>query len=322
MKKGIYLFSSLYLLVSCTINIGPGNSNSNNIDSLESDNGLKISIKIPGSSITSSSDSISSNSSLNSRESITSLSSSFSSSNSTWENSEVEKYYVNIDFSLTGTKLLASLEKLLDSTDNETFTYKGLFDVFKYSDADPDNVNSGYIVSFYSGNKAKEGSMNREHTWPNSRGGFLLEKDPHVIRPTINAENSARGNSFFNENGSWDPASFDNPKYRGIAARIIFYGACKAYSEGLYLVDKTDDPRLSSTNSITKKNWNPTMGKLSTLLKWNLEYDIDDTEILRNDVLYNKFNHCRNPFIDNRDLACQIWGDTNDETAKVCNKNK
>lgn len=297
MKKGIYLFSSLYLLVACSTNIGPSGINSNNV--IDSEN---VSLDSSASSETYSSESIS--------------------SNSTWENSEVEKYYANIDFSLTGTKLLASLEKLLDSTDNETFTYKGLFSVFKYSDADPDNVNSGYIVSFYSGNKAKEGSMNREHTWPDSRGGFLLEKDPHVIRPTINAENSARGNSFFNENGSWDPASFDNPKYRGIAARIIFYGACKAYSEGLYLVDKTDDPRLSSKNSVTKKNWNPTMGKLSTLLKWNLEYDIDDTEILRNDVLYNKFNHCRNPFIDNRDLACQIWGDTNDETAKVCNKNK
>ncbi len=47
------------------------------------------------------------------------------------------------------------------------------------------------------------------------------------------------------------------------------------------------------------------MGKLSNFLKWNLEYPIDETEILRNEVLSGtrkvkgkSFSFNRNPFID------------------------
>lgn len=326
MKKSLFLLSIL-LLVSC--------SGTNVISSIvsSSEGQPSINIIIPG--LTSSEEissengktsvsivkpSTGTNSSASSNSSILSET---ESSGSAWGNETVANYYKSIDLTKTGTALMKDLEKLLDDTDNNSFTYDGMFDIFKYSDdANPENPGSGQIVSFYSGKVSTKASMNREHTWPNSRGGSKLERDPHVIRPTISSENSARGNDFYNENASWDPASFNNEKYRGIAARIIFYGAVKAYTEGLYLVDKTNDPQLSSNNSVTGKKWNPTMGKLSTLLKWNLEYDIDDTEILRNEVLYgDRFNHCRNPFIDNRDLACQIWGDTNADTQKVCNKN-
>lgn len=226
---------------------------------------------------------------------------------------KVASYYKNVDFSLKGQSLLVALDDLLDSTSNNSFTYKNLFDVFIYSDVDPNN--SSKMLGFYSGTSASRSEMNREHTWPNSRGGSYVEKDPHVIRPTLTKENSSRGNDFFNENGKWDPGTFGNYKYRGIAARIIFYAAVKGQDYGLHLIDKNDDPRTSS-------GWNKTMGKLSTLLKWNLEYDIDETEITRNEVLYTKFNHCRNPFIDNRDLACRIFGDTNSETLKVCSRKK
>lgn len=227
-------------------------------------------------------------------------------------------YYSSIDFSKSGTELLKDLEKLLDNTDSTSFTYKKLFDVFRYTDVDPKNPNNGKIISFYSGTPSTESNMNREHTWPDSRGGNIVERDPHVIRPTIKSENSARGNSFFNENASWDPNSFKNEKYRGIAARIIFYAAVKAHTEGLYLIDLKDDPITNTTNNVTNSKWNPTMGKLSTLLKWNLQYDIDATETYRNEVLYTKFKHCRNPFIDNRLLAVKIWGNYNAETREIC----
>lgn len=323
MKKSLFLLSVL-LLASC--------SGTNAISSSEGK--PSINIIIPGFTSSEETSSENSKTSVSIVKPSTETNSSSSSANSSilsetessgsvWENETVANYYKSIDLTKTGTALMKDLEKLLDDTDNTSFTYSGMFDIFKYSDdANPENPGSGNIVSFYSGKVSTKSSMNREHTWPDSRGGFKLEKDPHVIRPTISSENSARQNFFYNENSSWDPASLNNEKYRGIAARIIFYGAVKAYTEGLYLVDKTNDPQLSSTNSVTGKKWNPTMGKLSTLLKWNLEYDIDDTEILRNEVLYgDRFNHCRNPFIDNRDLACQIWGDTNADTQKVCNKN-
>lgn len=217
-------------------------------------------------------------------------------------------YYNQISDELRGKDLLLQLDNLLDSTSHPTinFTYKGLMsEVFPYTDG-----KDGKLYAFYRGTLASSGSMNREHVWPNSRGGNYVERDPHMVRPTLNSDNSGRGNAFYNESGNYDPGEFGAYQYRGICARIIFYCAVKAQENGLNLVDKNTD----STS-------NKSMGKLSTLLKWNLEYDIDATEIQRNDVLYTKFKHNRNPFIDDRNYACKIWGDTNAETCGVCSGN-
>lgn len=217
-------------------------------------------------------------------------------------------YYNQISDELRGKDLLLQLDNLLDSTSHPTinFTYKGLMsEVFPYTDG-----KDGKLYAFYRGTLASSGSMNREHVWPNSRGGNYVERDPHMVRPTLTSDNSGRGNAFYNESGNYDPGEFGAYQYRGICARIIFYCAVKAQENGLNLVDKNTD----STS-------NKSMGKLSTLLKWNLEYDIDATEIQRNDVLYTKFKHNRNPFIDDRNYACKIWGDTNVETRGVCSGN-
>lgn len=217
-------------------------------------------------------------------------------------------YYNQISDELRGKDLLLQLDNLLDSTSHPTinFTYKGLMsEVFPYTDG-----KDGKLYAFYRGTLASSGSMNREHVWPNSRGGNYVERDPHMVRPTLTSDNSGRGNAFYNESGNYDPGEFGAYQYRGICARIIFYCAVKAQENGLNLVDKNTD----STS-------NKSMEKLSTLLKWNLEYDIDATEIQRNDVLYTKFKHNRNPFIDDRNYACKIWGDTNAETRGVCSGN-
>ena len=45
---------------------------------------------------------------------------------------------------------------------------------------DPLRPNGGYIVSFYSGTPVYGYTgMNKEHTWPNSHGGRMIENDPH-----------------------------------------------------------------------------------------------------------------------------------------------
>lgn len=192
---------------------------------------------------------------------------------------------------------------------SQSFTYKGMFSVWANTDADPNN--SQRIISFYSGTSTTSGSCNREHVWPNSRKGEVTEDDPHVLRPTLNSENSSRGNDFYGETTGWDPATFNNPKYRGIAARIIFYAAVRYQETGLWLED-ADNP--SSTN----KNQRPTMGKLSLLLKWNLEYPVDDSEIQRNSVLDGQYRFCRNVFIDHPEYATAIWGNVNSACRTAC----
>ena len=212
-----------------------------------------------------------------------------------------------------GSSLLLALDDILDAdaAPSGTFSYTGLANVFPYTDADPANPSSGKILSFYSGTPSVWSCMNRVHTWPNSRGGSYIGTDPHMVRPTLTSENSSRGNDFFNLSPtSWDPNTFNNAKYRGIAARIIMYCAVKAQEDSLTLIDPTND----TWGDISHR----TMGKMSTLLQWNLDYDIDATELLRNDVLVSRYGHCRNPFIDDRNYGCKIWGATNSTTRSIC----
>lgn len=229
-----------------------------------------------------------------------------------------KEYYSSISSSLTGDSLKVALYNLIHPKKCST-GYSSIWNYLPYCDADPDNPESNKIIAFYRDEAGFRSEMNKEHVWPKSRGGAKIDGDPHMVRPTYNSDNSGRGNDFYNEKPtSYDPSSLGSEKYRGIAARIIFYCAVQEY-KSLTLVDKTTDGTVSTTQG--------TMGKLSTLLKWNLEYPIDDTEILRNEVLSGarkvkgkSFNFNRNPFIDDRTLACKIWGDYNESTKNVCSK--
>lgn len=50
------------------------------------------------------------------------------------------------------------------------------------------------------------------------------------------------------------------------------------------------------------------LGNLNDLLEWNKLDPVDEYEIHRNDLIYNNFQHNRNPFIDFPDWADAIWG--------------
>lgn len=229
--------------------------------------------------------------------------------------SYIDNYYSTISNSATGDGLKYSLETLLKAERNSSFSYSNLpSKAFPFTDVDPNRPNEGYIVSFYSGTPVKGYSgMNREHTWPKSHGGNKIDNDPHVIRPTLTSENSARGNQYFGQspNAGWDPASFNNEKYRGISARIIFYGGVIGASSGLIIEDVARGQDTGTGNR---------MGKLGDLLKWNLEYPVDVSEIIRNETLDISLDYNRNPFIDDPSLACRIWGDTNASTKAICSQ--
>ena len=64
------------------------------------------------------------------------------------------------------------------------------------------------------------------------------------------------------------------------------------------------------------------MGKLSDLLKWNLEYPVSQSEMNRNDGIFLETpQNNRNPFIDHPSYACKIWGNTNESTRSICGIN-
>lgn len=232
------------------------------------------------------------------------------------DDTTIQSYYSSVNLESTSSSLLNALHTLNSSKRTKTVGYSNMGKYYPKTDGDPNN--SSNLILFYSGTSYKfsgsfgssSTSVNREHVWPNSRGGGNVEADIHMPRPTLAGENGSRGNAFYVEGGKsssgWDPAmeSFGVEKYRGIAARIIFY--CAIADTSLTLIDATTD----STS-------NKTMGKLSDLLKWNLEYEIDSTETQRNDAAQDIQGN-RNPFIDDRSLACKIWGNTNTTTQAVC----
>ena len=226
-----------------------------------------------------------------------------------YTNGDAATYYNGISESWKETQLLSALQSLNTTKRQSLVGYDPMKTKFQITDP---GIRSGEVTSFYSGTSAKySGNMNREHTWPASRtvggrGNDPLEDDIHMTRPTLISDNSSRGNSLFTyptERG-WDPGSLGDETYRGDAARIIFY--CVVADSRLGMVDRDID---SSSNH--------TMGKLSTLLEWNLKYPVLQREKTRNEEA-EKLQGNRNPFIDHPEYACRIWGNATNATKQIC----
>ena len=112
--------------------------------------------------------------------------------------------------------------------------------------------------------------MNKEHTWPNSHGGNKVENDPHVIRPTLESEILIVETNITQNHPQTDGIlPLLKSKASRISARIIFYAATVGKSSGLVLEDVG---RTQGTGTGNR------MGKLGDLLKWNLEYPVDQSE--------------------------------------------
>ena len=237
----------------------------------------------------------------------------------------IAEYYAEIDSSQSGTTLLSSLRTLNLKMRKSEVGYSAMgtssSGKFKWTDYDPATVKFNdkgvpygtKILSFYSGKSTS--TFNREHTWPNSRDGNLVENDIFMTRPTINEENSDRGNSVYvtgmvSQSNGWDPvAAFANnignyESIRGECARIIFY--CMTASSSLVLNDET-------------RNDGNNMGKLTDLIEWACENPVNEREKRRN-VGGEYLQGNRNAFVDHPEYACKIWGNHNSSTKSACQK--
>ena len=262
-----------------------------------------------------------------SSNSDSSQNSQYGSSSSTELPPDVNAYYANISDSLSGDDLKSALNTLNNQKRVRTMSYGGHREWFKYTEVVSDTP-SGKMVGFYdnalvSNTWDNQATWNHEHVWPNSHGGGsrgdlsspYVDADIHMVRPTSVSINSSRGNSFYGES-IYDPGQYD-VYYRGVAARIIFY--CAIADTRLELLD-------------ANSGGGHHMGKLSDLLKWNLQYapTTDSNADLalrveqnRNEVIYSKtgLQGNRNPFIDHPEYACKIWGNTNSTTKSICGMN-
>lgn len=215
---------------------------------------------------------------------------------------ELQSYYNNVDFSLTGTQLFNDLaaetiskhSNILDYVERHNYLYN----------ADEDLSNTANVLLMYSGesrdkreylsggNSFGTQTFNTEHVYPQSLIDNTARGDLHHLRSCDISVNSARGNNPFSEgsgayqnNGSsWFPGD----DWKGDVARMIMYLNLR-YNE--------------SFNDV---------GSLSLFLKWNVEDPVSDFEKQRNEVIAAAQGN-RNPFIDNPFLATVIWGGTSAE---------
>ncbi|MEU6393103.1 endonuclease [Streptomyces sp. NPDC046939] len=224
-------------------------------------------------------------------------------------------YYKNA-IGKTGASLKSSLHTIVSS--QTKISYSAVWDALKVTDQDPNNSNN--VILLYSGvsrakslNGGDTGDWNREHTWAKSHGDFGEVTGPgtdlHHLRPADVQVNSVRGNKDFDNGGSTvtggggsltDSDSFEpRDADKGDVARMILYMAVR-YDGGDGFADLEPNEKVSNGSA-------PYMGKLSVLKQWSDEDPPSAFEEKRNQVIYDTYQHNRNPFIDHPEWVESIW---------------
>ncbi|WP_344211459.1 endonuclease [Kribbella sancticallisti] len=224
-------------------------------------------------------------------------------------------YYANA-IGKTGPALRSALHSIIA---NQTkLSYDQVWNALKDTDQDPANTNN--VILLYSGrsqSKSTNGGgvndWNREHVWAKSHGDFGTATGPgtdvHHLRPEDVSVNGARGNLDFDNGGTTvaecpgcaaDGDSFSpRAAVRGDVARMIFYMAIR-YEGGDGFAN------LEPNNSVDNGSA-PYIGKLTVLKAWSAADPPDAFEKRRNQVIFDNWQHNRNPFIDHPEWVASIW---------------
>jgi len=236
---------------------------------------------------------------------------------------ETPEGYYDSASSLSGEELKSALHDIIDG--HTEISYDDVWNALKDTDKDP--YNSENVILLYTGwsvNAAQEYNngqgWNREHVWAQSHGDFGTATgtgtDVHNLRPCDISVNSSKSNNDFDNGGveyidpdggptgcyrttyTWEPRE----TVKGDVARMIFYMATR-YEGDLGVVDYAP----------SSPNHEPVHGVFSTLMEWHVEDPVDEWEENRNDIIYEDYQHNRNPFIDHPEYVDDIWGETTQE---------
>jgi hypothetical protein len=202
--------------------------------------------------------------------------------------------------------------------------YGDIIDILKKADQNPKNSNQVWLMYVekprskldFQDTGINTGKWNREHIYPQSRGGYtdgtssipdginvwlptnaddILagHGDAHHIRAEDGPENSIRNNNDYGLTGYNGPSGTMG-SWKGDVARAVFYMAVRYNA-------------LSVVNGDIPDTTVGQLGDLASLLLWNSLDPSDDFEMNRNNYIYT-WQVNRNPFIDYPDLANYIWG--------------
>jgi endonuclease I len=235
-------------------------------------------------------------------------------------------YYATAE-GLTGPALKAALHDIIDghtSIDAESFM------ALRTLDQDPNNTNN--VIAIYSGTsepKFADGGLtwNREHCWPLAYGigseNSLAGADLFNLRSCLTGVNQTRGSRFYDQastNHPTDPAVappgapeclYDanrgqgeiwtpRPSEKGDLARAMFYMAVRYDGSDPGSVDLELGDEANPSQAV--------FGKLKTLLQWHLDDPVSTEERRRNDIIHDRYQGNRNPFVDRPEFVAKIFG--------------
>ena len=233
-------------------------------------------------------------------------------------------YYNSLE-GLSGATLKKAIQDIIANPSVvHAHNYGDITEILKTADQNPLNSNEVWLMYVekprskldFQDTGINTGKWNREHIYPQSRGGysngtesiadgidiwlptnaddFLAgHADAHHLRAEDGAENSARSNNDYGLTGYNGPTGTLG-SWKGDVARSVFYMAVRYNA-------------LSVVNGDIADTTVGQLGDLASLLTWNTLDPSDDFEMNRNNYVYT-WQVNRNPFIDYPDLANYIWG--------------
>lgn len=234
-------------------------------------------------------------------------------------------YYDSIE-GLAGNELKQALQNIIANPSVvHAHNYGDIIDILKRADQNPLNSNEVWMMyvesprsklDFQETGGSNAGKWNREHIFPQSRGGFtdgtsstadgidiwlptsaddILagHADAHHIRAEDGPENTNRSNKDYGLTGYNGPTG-NQGSWKGDVARALFYMAVRYNA-------------LSLANGDLPDTTVGQIGDLASLLAWNHSDPRDDFEMNRNNYIYT-WQINRNPFIDYPNLADYIFG--------------
>ncbi len=233
-------------------------------------------------------------------------------------------YYDSLE-GLSGGALKQALQDIIaNPAVVRAHNYGDVTDILKVADQNPLNSNQVWLMYVetprakldFQTTSSNVGSWNREHIYPQSRGGFANatedtpdginvwlptsadditagHADAHHIRSEDGPENSTRSNKDYGLTGYNGPAGTQG-SWKGDVARSVFYMAVRYNA-------------LSVVNGDIPDTTIGQLGDLASLLVWNHTDPKDDFELNRNNYIYT-WQMNRNPFIDYPDLVDYVFG--------------
>ena len=232
---------------------------------------------------------------------------------------------------LAGPALKSALHEIIDN--HAIVTTNDLFMSLRTLDEDPDNADN--VLTVYSGTSEPKFdspslAWNREHCWPQSYGisatgneASADEPDLFNLRACLSSVNNVRGSRIYDQastNHPTDPAVappgapqclYDanggqgglwtpRPSEKGDLARAMFYMAVR--------YDGSDAGTLDLELGEAPSAGQAVFGNLATLLQWHLDDPVSTEERRRNDLIHDRYQGNRNPFVDRPEFVAKVFG--------------